>query len=90
MDAASSQTEEILSLLVSHGAEVDAQDLQGRTPLMEASVHGCLDAVVSLVRLGANPDLKNQEGKSAQVLAEEAGQWEVTAYLREQTLNKRP
>lgn len=58
-----------VSLLVNHGADIDATDPHDRTPLMEASFWGRVDTVVFLLLNHANFSLKDNMGYSALDLA---------------------
>lgn len=46
----------VVSLLLKHGAHTEVYDDNGRSPLYYATEHGSLDAVLALVKGGANPD----------------------------------
>jgi ankyrin repeat protein len=48
--------EKIIRILVNKGADLEAQQHWGWTPLMRAVVEGTCDEVVALVNVGANPD----------------------------------
>ena len=62
--AASVRNEEIFSLLVDHGANVDAVDDQQSTPLIKATVRGDMGAVVVLLKLGADVNAQNIAGRT--------------------------
>lgn len=57
-------TSERILLAVKSGNLVDSRDLQGDSPLMVAVSTSNVDAVASLLRLGANPKAKNKSGIS--------------------------
>jgi ankyrin repeat protein len=64
---------ELVTLLVEHGANVNAQDRHGNSPLGDAifSTKPRLDeTVAALLAAGADKDLKNKSGVSAVGLAE--------------------
>ena len=61
---------------------IDAQDDNGLTPLMCATRNGHLNVVQYLIKEGANPNIKNNEGKTALDLAEENRHEEVAEFLR--------
>jgi ankyrin repeat protein len=54
-----------LSALLEHGANIDAVDNYGNTPLIQASSVSLKDECLLLIERGANLDIKNNEGKSA-------------------------
>lgn len=55
---------EILSLLIENGADVNAQDMFGRTPLTEALIFNGINAVETLLAAGADPTVKDITGLS--------------------------
>lgn len=54
-----------VTLLIAAGAEVDAPDEDGLTPLMVAAWFGCLRAARALLEGGADPNARDPEGASA-------------------------
>ncbi len=68
---------EIVQFLLEHNADIDKQDNQGITPLMTAVLNNNIPVVTFLLERGANSNLKNLAGKTAIVLAAEAGNKEV-------------
>ncbi|KAH7398081.1 ankyrin repeat-containing domain protein [Cadophora sp. MPI-SDFR-AT-0126] len=54
----------IIRLLVSHGADLNPHDCVGNTPLHYAAKGGFLDAVETLIELGAVVDVDNKELES--------------------------
>jgi ankyrin repeat protein len=54
-----------IALLLQHGAEVNAVDGYGYTPLIYAAAQGCLRSTTLLLEAGANPHHRDQEGHSA-------------------------
>lgn len=80
--AAINNRREIVDYLVERGARVDAigGELQS-TPLQWASRQGHLEAVVALVRAGADPALRDAEGCASLHLAAQFGHTAVVAYL---------
>ena len=46
-----------VGLLLSHGADIDAKNDVGLTPLHSAKIHGRRDVVAALQQRGANPDI---------------------------------
>jgi len=65
----------LLELLVAHGARVDAQNSQGRTPLMVAVTLKNHEAIRALLRLGANSDLVDYRGGDALMMARAVKGW---------------
>ncbi|MCB9493208.1 MAG: ankyrin repeat domain-containing protein [Epsilonproteobacteria bacterium] len=60
----------ILELLLSKGADVNATDMQGSTPMHWALNIKSAEAVEVLAKHGAKTDIKNQAGSSAETLAQ--------------------
>jgi ankyrin repeat protein len=58
-------------LLLEHGADIDKPNERGLTPLMRAAFNSCTTVVKVLIDGGANPDLSNVEGKTAEAIARE-------------------
>ncbi len=54
-----------IALLLKAGADIDAQNNQGKTPLMYAAQFLLVDAVRALVKAGADVSLKDKDGKTA-------------------------
>jgi ankyrin repeat protein len=61
--------DEVMELLLAHGAKIDEQDPQGNTSLMIAAKAGGMSGVEYLVSKGAAVNLKNQAGETALKLA---------------------
>ena len=59
--AAVAGNEPLVEALISWGAEVDAQDLEGRTPLYDACQEGHLACVVALLKAGASFNLPTKD-----------------------------
>ena len=53
---------EAIDLLIEHGADIDAQNADGRTPLMLASVKGDTELVDYLLDYGAERNIKDKTG----------------------------
>ncbi|XP_049888133.1 palmitoyltransferase Hip14 [Pectinophora gossypiella] len=80
--AAINNRREIIEFLLSRGARVDAVGGELRsTPLQWAARQGHLEAVVLLVRAGADPALRDAEGCASLHLAAQFGHTAVVAYL---------
>ena len=76
---------EAVAALISHGADVNARDQYGRTPLMRASGYGRAKVVEALLDAGADKQLKatsgDWEGKTALDLARDENKGDVVAIL---------
>jgi ankyrin repeat protein len=72
---------ECVRMLLEHGAEIDAQDKNGISPLMNAAWFGCTLAVSELLRHGASVSLRNNQGRTAEDLARNKNQPEVIRIL---------
>lgn len=60
--AASGGHPHILALLVQHGANVNAQNVNRETPLHYAVYHGRRDCVLFLLSKGADPTIQSTSG----------------------------
>ena len=72
---------EIIDLLVKSGANVNAQDAEGFTPLHMAAIHGNLKVVKKLVDLEADLNIVTNDGKNAAELAHLNEELEIEEYL---------
>ena len=52
---------EIVRFFVAKGAEIDARDLDGATPLLEAARSGREDVILALIELGSDPKAMDNE-----------------------------
>ena len=52
-----------VELLLKNGANIEAEDDEGRTPLFNASLKGNIEVVKTLLKYGANKNTKNKRGK---------------------------
>ena len=72
---------EIIDLLVKSGANVNAQDAEGFTPLHMAAIYGKLKVVKKLVDLKADVHIITADGKDAAELARLNEELEIEKYL---------
>lgn len=63
------------------GADLEVTTHHGRTPLMEASLHGKIEAVKFLVDSGADIEVEDHDERNAEMLATGAGEWDVVRVL---------
>ena len=66
----------------------NARDKNGQTPLHIAAQKGMADTTLLLVNMGADPALKNAEGKTAADIARDNGSSAVSQILREKAEGK--
>ena len=55
---------EVVKLLLQHGADPDARDKYGRTPLHDAACLGHVEIVKLLLELGADPNAQDKNGET--------------------------
>lgn len=79
--AAEHGSNEVAKLLLDRGANVDARDFLGATPLQYASLHGQETVVELLTTRGAAVNAQSAFGKTALHLAAVAGNKEVVIFL---------
>ena len=73
MDAASQGHVDIVRLLMSHGADANAQSACGNSALMYACSAGHEDVVQELLKIGANVEDNNENGHTPLMEAASAG-----------------
>jgi ankyrin repeat protein len=71
----------IAEILLAAGADVDAGNATGKTPLMAAAENGGFSSVEWLLDHGARPDVKDGEGKTAADWARGKNQERMAAFL---------
>lgn len=72
---------EIVALLLNNGADINATNNEGNTPLHDASDNGLLDIVGLLLERGAKSNLQNNNGKTPLDLAGSRGHYEILKIL---------
>ena len=70
-----------MATLISHGADVNARDVNERTPLMHASQQGNAKIVEALLDAGANKTLKDINGSTAHEIARAFKKDDIVALL---------
>jgi ankyrin repeat protein len=73
----------VKSLLSAPGAEVNAKDDRGSTPLLEAARYGHNDIARMLIANGASFKAKDKDGKTALMLAVQGNHDEVVRVLKQ-------
>ncbi|XP_071107805.1 ankyrin repeat domain-containing protein 17-like isoform X5 [Haliotis cracherodii] len=81
MEAASGGHVDIVRLLISHGADVDAQSSAGNTPLHYAACGGYKEVVQELIKANARVEVHNENGHTPLMEAASAGHVEVARIL---------
>ena len=76
-------TDMVRSLLSSPGADVNATDERGNTPLLEAARYGHEDICRVLIGAGADVNAKDKDGKSALMLAVQNNHDDVVRVLKQ-------
>jgi protein disulfide-isomerase-like protein len=84
MLAAEKNFGQLVSLLVTRGAVVDATNKNGNTALIKAAEFGQMNALRALVEAGASMTLRNNAGKTARDVAAEEQKTEAKEYLERQ------
>src|ERR1041384_2322839 len=76
-------TDMIKSLLSTPGADVNATNERGNTPLLEAARYGHEDICRALIAAGANLKAKDKDGKTALMLAVQNDHDQVVRVLKQ-------
>lgn len=76
-------TDMVKSLVSSPGADVNATDERGSTPLLEAARYGHNDITRVLIAAGADLKAKDKDGKTALMLAVQGNHDEVVRVLKQ-------
>ena len=72
---------EVIQKLIEKGADLNAQDKKGRTPLALAVIKGQIATVQKILNLKVNVNLQDNKGDTALMLAVENGQEEMLKLL---------
>ena len=75
---------EVVSYLLSRGAQIEDHDSHGRTPLMWASMRGHLYTVKILLEAGADINATSKWGSTAIEYAQKYDNQDIAQYLRQQ------
>jgi ankyrin repeat protein len=83
---------ELVKTLIDAGADVNAKDLRGMTPLMlaVATDHYDLDKIRLLLHTGAHLDVMTPDGETALDLAQKFGETPVVALLKREGATAKP
>jgi ankyrin repeat protein len=73
---------ESVKLLIEEGANVNARDYSGQTPLHFAAVYGRMASTELLIENGANVNAKDHNGDTPLAIAVKIGHKEVVKFLR--------
>ena len=76
-------TDMVRSLVSRPGADVNATDERGSTPLLEAARYGHEDVTRVLIAAGADVKAKDNDGKTALMLAVQGNHDEVVRVLKQ-------
>jgi hypothetical protein len=79
----------ILERLLDAGADIDAQNDGGMTALMYAAKYGRKEALRILLARGANPAIRDNQGRTAAAMTENANAAELTGMLEEAIRRRR-
>jgi RNA polymerase primary sigma factor len=80
--AVSNGVESAIRVHIAKGDDLNARDSGGNSPLMIAARNNHANACRLLLESGADPDLKNLDGKTATLIADEAGAHDASEALR--------
>lgn len=78
--------DKVVDFLLKKGAVVNARNRNGNTPLHNAALRNCFGVTISLIEAGADPLLKNKDGKIAMdLMRAEKKEKELAYYLEKKT-----
>lgn len=83
VEAASAGEDAAIRMLIQHGAPVDLQDEDGRTPLWVAAYFGHISTVKLLYEQGAKLDTQENDGRTPLSCASGCGEQEIVELLLE-------
>lgn len=80
--AAAAGRSDIVAALLDHGADANARQQGGATPLLAAAMRGAGEMTSLLLEAGADPSLAADDGRTPAMLAAESGHHDLAALLR--------
>ena len=83
MNGAITPKTNLVALLLKHGADVNATNDGGETPLIKAVLFNDADSTALLLKAGANPTIKDRSGHSAADYAEHSKSSLISSLMRE-------
>ena len=86
--AVAARHHEIARRLLEAGADVDAQQRDGFTPLQEAAHNGQIEMAGLILGYGPDTSARNANGKTALALAEEMGHQPMVDFLQKQDIKE--
>lgn len=82
MDACGYGFINVVKILVAYRADINHQDIDGNTPLIQVAYFGKTDCVRFLVSNGANVDMQTKKGEKASDIAMQRGHRGISGMLR--------
>ena len=83
MNGAITPKTNLVALLLKHGADVNATNDGGETPLIKAVLFNDADSTAVLLKAGASPTIKDRSGHSAADYAEHSKSSLISSLMRE-------